>query len=112
MHPCAGFQAGLKQRHATVAPDVANVAQRRRRVRPAVGSVTQSAPCIPVTTTVHGWGSICPQPSGGEHTVSNAVACPGVHERSKTFLVPFGVHQKGLACRGETRPRDRTETPE
>jgi hypothetical protein len=22
----------------------------------------------------------------------------------KTFLVPFGVHQKGLACRGETRP--------
>jgi hypothetical protein len=28
----------------------------------------------------------------------------------KTFLVPFGVHQKGLACRGETRPGGRAET--
>jgi hypothetical protein len=47
---------------------------------------------------------------GGEHTVPNAVACPGVHERSKTFLGPFVVQQKDLACRGETRPRARTET--
>jgi hypothetical protein len=37
--------------------------------------------------------------------VSNAHARPGVHERSKTFLVAFGVHQKELDCRGETRPR-------
>jgi hypothetical protein len=92
-------------------------AQRRRRVRPAVGavmqsawcrravgSVMQSARCTPVTTPVHGWGSICSQFSGGEHTVPNAVARPGVHERSKTFLIPFGVYQKEFACRGETRP--------
>jgi hypothetical protein len=85
-------------------------AQRSRRARAAVGSVMQSAWCIPVTTPVHGWSSICSQFSGGEHTVPNAVASPRVHERSKTFLVPFGVHQKGLACRGETRPGGRAET--
>jgi hypothetical protein len=74
------------------------------------GAVMQSARCIPVTMPVHGWGSICSQFSGGEHTVPNAVACPGVHERLKTFLGPFVVQQKDLACRGETRPRARTET--
>ena len=72
--------------------------------RTAGGAVMQSARCIPVTTPVHGWGSICSQFSGGEHTVPNAVACPGVHERLKTFLGPFVVQQKDLACRGETRP--------
>jgi hypothetical protein len=108
----AEARAGLQPRHAAIAPEVACVAQRRRRVRPAVGAVMQSARCIPVTTPVHGWGSICCQFSGGEHTVPNAVACPGVHERLvlKTFLVPFGVYQKGLACRGETRPGGRAET--
>jgi hypothetical protein len=62
---------------------------------------------------VHGWGSICSQFSGGEHTVPNAVARPGIHERLvlKTFLIPFGVHQKEFACRGETRPGGRAETP-
>jgi hypothetical protein len=98
------LQAGLKPGDAAIAPDVACVAQRRRRIRPAVGSVIQSARCTPVTTPVHGWGSICSQFSGGEHTVPNAVARPGVHERSKTFLIPFGVYQKEFACRGETRP--------
>jgi len=107
----AGVQAGQQQRHAAIAPDVANVAQRRRRVRPAVGSAMQSARCTLVTTPVHGWGGICSQFSRGEHTVANAVACPGVHERSKTFLIPFGVYQKEFACRGETRPGGRAETP-
>jgi hypothetical protein len=79
-------------------------AQGNLRVSAAVGSVMQSAQCTPVTTPVHGWGSISSQSAAGEHTVPNAVARPGVHERSKTFLIPFGVHQKEFACRGETRP--------
>jgi hypothetical protein len=112
MRPCAGSQTGVQPQHVAIAPDGACVAQRRRRVRPAVGSVMQSARCIPVAAPVHGWGSICSQFSGGEHTVPHAVACPGVHERSKTFLVPFGVHQKGLACRGETRPGGSAPAPQ
>jgi len=47
------------------------------------------------------YGSV---PPAGEHTVPNAFPRPGAHGRSKTFLGPFGVYQKDLARRGETRP--------
>jgi hypothetical protein len=49
-------------------------------------------------------------PPAGEHTVSKAIAVGRTDERSKTFLVPFAVQQKGLGCRAETRPGGRTET--
>jgi hypothetical protein len=43
-------------------------------------------------------------PPAGEHTVLNAFAVGRTDERSKTFLIPFGVYQKEFACRGESRP--------
>jgi hypothetical protein len=43
-------------------------------------------------------------PPAGEHTVLNAYAVGRTDERSKTFLIPFGVYQKEFACRGESRP--------
>jgi hypothetical protein len=49
-------------------------------------------------------------PPAGEHTVLNAFAVGRTDERSKTFLIPFGVYQKEFACRGETRPDGRAET--
>jgi hypothetical protein len=103
----AGRDSAMRSARCLSGRDSAMQSARRLAGR---DSAMQSARCIPVTTPVHGWSSISSAFSGGEHTVPNAVACPGVHERSKTFLVPFGVHQKGLACRGETRPGGRTET--
>ena len=69
------------------------------------GSVMQSAPCIPVATRVHGWGSITVQCRQQVNTPCRLRwHAPAYMDVWKTFLVPFGVHQKGLACRGETRP--------
>ena len=79
--------------------------QCRHDARRTCSRAIQDVRCIPVTTPVIGLGSITVQCRQQVNTpCRKSLRTEALMDVKETFLVPFGVHQKELACRGETRP--------